>query len=268
MQAQRLARALEETQARRVALEQTIAEQRAQLATVVQQLHSFTEARQRQAGVTTPFMPGGRRAASAKTTSNSIFARETAPCHVCPGTLNSDRRRPEGGFPVQRPSLLEGIGIALLASLVISPLLTVLRLGFGAIMAWKATLAMMACAYIVYLLARRGSMAGRTILALIQPARVPGQSRLGSPLAHPCYRGHGPGVGHSLLCLQSRALCPRCCMAASASWAWGRHSGPMRQPQCGPGDLEFLPDASTFPFLPTRLGRQAQQEQHARQSGG
>lgn len=57
-QARRVARALEESQARRVALEHTIAEQRAQLATVVQQLRSFAEARQRQTGMAAPFIPG------------------------------------------------------------------------------------------------------------------------------------------------------------------------------------------------------------------
>jgi phage shock protein A len=57
-QARRVARAIEESQARRVALEHTIAEQRAQLATVVQQLHSFAEARQRQTGMAAPCIPG------------------------------------------------------------------------------------------------------------------------------------------------------------------------------------------------------------------
>ena len=53
-----MARTIEESQARRVALEHTIAEQRAQLATVVQQLHSFAEARQRQTGMAAPCIPG------------------------------------------------------------------------------------------------------------------------------------------------------------------------------------------------------------------
>ena len=57
-QAKQVARAVEEIQTRRVALEQTIAEQREQLAAVVQQLNMVTEARQRQAGVTSSFVPG------------------------------------------------------------------------------------------------------------------------------------------------------------------------------------------------------------------
>ncbi|MBI3327431.1 MAG: PspA/IM30 family protein [Nitrospinae bacterium] len=56
--AKQLARAVEEIQARRVALEHTIAEQREQLAAVVQQLNMFTETRQRQAGATSAFVPG------------------------------------------------------------------------------------------------------------------------------------------------------------------------------------------------------------------
>jgi phage shock protein A len=55
-QAQRLARASEDTRARHLALEHTIVAQRAQLAAVVQQLHVHTEARQRQTGA--PTMPG------------------------------------------------------------------------------------------------------------------------------------------------------------------------------------------------------------------
>jgi phage shock protein A len=57
-QAKQVARAVEETEARRAALEHTMAEQRAQLAAVVQQLNVFMEARQRQAGVTSSGVPG------------------------------------------------------------------------------------------------------------------------------------------------------------------------------------------------------------------
>jgi phage shock protein A len=57
-QARRVARTIEEALARRAALEHTLAEQRTQLATVVQQLASLSTARQRQAGVAAPFFPG------------------------------------------------------------------------------------------------------------------------------------------------------------------------------------------------------------------
>lgn len=56
--AKQVARAAEEIQARRVSLEQTIAEQREQLAAVVQQLNMVTEARERQAGVMSSCVPG------------------------------------------------------------------------------------------------------------------------------------------------------------------------------------------------------------------
>jgi phage shock protein A len=60
-QARQVARAVEETQSRCASLEHTIAEQREQLAAVVQQLNAFTQARQRQAGVPPAFVPGHGR---------------------------------------------------------------------------------------------------------------------------------------------------------------------------------------------------------------
>jgi hypothetical protein len=48
---------MEETQARRAALERTMAEQREQLAAVVQQLHMYMATRQRQASAASPFTP-------------------------------------------------------------------------------------------------------------------------------------------------------------------------------------------------------------------
>jgi len=57
-QARQVARAGEEIQARRAALEHTIAEQREQLAAVVQQLNVLTDARRRQAGMTSSYVPG------------------------------------------------------------------------------------------------------------------------------------------------------------------------------------------------------------------
>ena len=57
-QARDVARAVEETQARRAALEHTVAEQREQLAAVVQQLNLYMATRPRQASPTAPFTPG------------------------------------------------------------------------------------------------------------------------------------------------------------------------------------------------------------------
>jgi phage shock protein A len=57
-QARDVARAVEETQARRAALEHTMAEQREQLAAVVQQLSLYMATRPRQASATAPFTPG------------------------------------------------------------------------------------------------------------------------------------------------------------------------------------------------------------------
>jgi len=57
-QARDVARAVEETQARRAALENTITAQREQLAAVVQQLNRYMATRQRQASTTSAFTPG------------------------------------------------------------------------------------------------------------------------------------------------------------------------------------------------------------------
>jgi phage shock protein A len=75
-QARRVARALEESQARRVALEHTMAEQRAQLAAIVQQLHSFAAARQRQTGMAAPCIPGGQDAAITEDDIEVAFLQE------------------------------------------------------------------------------------------------------------------------------------------------------------------------------------------------
>jgi phage shock protein A len=61
-QARDVTRAMEETQARRVALEHTMAEQREQLAAVVQQLNRYMATRQRQASTTSTFTPGSSSA--------------------------------------------------------------------------------------------------------------------------------------------------------------------------------------------------------------
>ena len=57
-QARQVAGAVAETRRRCESLQQTIAQQREQLAAVVQQLHAYTATRQRQADVATWYMPG------------------------------------------------------------------------------------------------------------------------------------------------------------------------------------------------------------------
>jgi hypothetical protein len=68
---------------------------------------------------------------------------------------------------MQRPTVLEGILVALAASLLISPLIFMLRLALGTVMAWKAAIVVLAYSYIVYLLAKRGRSAGCITLALL-----------------------------------------------------------------------------------------------------
>jgi hypothetical protein len=68
---------------------------------------------------------------------------------------------------MQRPTLLEGILVACVAGLVTSPVMFTLRPWLGAAVAWKACIAVLASAYIVYLLARRGKTAGRITLAVL-----------------------------------------------------------------------------------------------------
>jgi hypothetical protein len=68
---------------------------------------------------------------------------------------------------IQRPTVLEGILVALVMSLASAPVIFALRLLLGAVMAWKAALVIMAYAYIVYLLVQRGRVAGRVTLAVL-----------------------------------------------------------------------------------------------------
>ena len=68
---------------------------------------------------------------------------------------------------MQRPTLLEGMLVAGIASLVTGPVIFTLRLWLGTAMAWKAGIVVLASAYIVYLLTRRGKTAGRVTLALL-----------------------------------------------------------------------------------------------------
>lgn len=68
---------------------------------------------------------------------------------------------------MQHPTLLEGMAVALGACLVASPVWLVLRLWLGTAMAWKAFIVLLAFAYIVYLLGRRGKVTGRVTCAAL-----------------------------------------------------------------------------------------------------
>ena len=68
---------------------------------------------------------------------------------------------------MQRPTLLEGILVALVVSLAASPVVFVLSLLLSPVMAGKAVIVVIAYAYIVYLLAQSGRTAGRTTLAVL-----------------------------------------------------------------------------------------------------
>src|SRR6266511_1791869 len=68
---------------------------------------------------------------------------------------------------MQRPTLLEGILVALVVSLAASPVVFVLSLLLGPAMAGKAVIVVIAYAYIVYLLAQSGRTDGRTTLAVL-----------------------------------------------------------------------------------------------------
>ena len=66
---------------------------------------------------------------------------------------------------MQRPTLFEGIVVALVISLLASPLGYMLRLWMGGAMGGKVWIVVIAYAYIVYLLAQSPKPVGRTLLA-------------------------------------------------------------------------------------------------------
>src|SRR5262245_16633924 len=68
---------------------------------------------------------------------------------------------------MQRPTVLEGILVALVVSLVASPVIFLLSLLLGPVMAGKAVIIVIAYTYIIYLLVKSGRTAGRTTLAVL-----------------------------------------------------------------------------------------------------
>lgn len=164
---------------------------------------------------------------------------------------------------MQRPTLLEGIFVALVAGLGVGPLLAVLRLGLGAAMAWKGALVIVAYSYIVYLLTRRGKMPGRTILAtcslliclacLVLELRWPTLALVALALvwgirAYAYSHSLVPALLHGGLCLLG---------LGAALWTYA-HSSSLAL-----ASWSFFLMQATFTFLPTRLGQRPQQEQHA-----
>src|SRR5262245_35706781 len=72
-----------------------------------------------------------------------------------------------GGEVMHRPTLLEGVLVALVLSLSVSPLIVFVQLAIGSLLAWKMAVMVMAYTYICYLLARSERRSGRMTLGLL-----------------------------------------------------------------------------------------------------
>ena len=68
---------------------------------------------------------------------------------------------------MQRPTLLEGVLVALVLSLLAAPVVALLHSLIGSLLAWKAVVVAMAYTYICYLLVQRGRTSGRVTLGLL-----------------------------------------------------------------------------------------------------
>jgi hypothetical protein len=68
---------------------------------------------------------------------------------------------------MHRPTLLEGVFVALVLSLSLSPLVVLVQLSIGSLLAWKMGVMALAYTYICYLLARSGRRSGRVTLGLL-----------------------------------------------------------------------------------------------------
>ena len=66
-----------------------------------------------------------------------------------------------------RPTLLEGVLVALLLSLSVSPLIAFVQLAVGSLVAWKIVGMVLAYTYMCYLLARSERRSGRVTLGLL-----------------------------------------------------------------------------------------------------
>jgi hypothetical protein len=72
-----------------------------------------------------------------------------------------------GGEAMHRPTLLEGVLVALVLSLSVSPLVVFVQLAIGSLLAWKIAVMGIAYTYMCYLLARSGRRSGRMTLGLL-----------------------------------------------------------------------------------------------------
>ena len=68
---------------------------------------------------------------------------------------------------MHRPTLLEGILVALALSLSVSPLVVFVQLAVGSPLAWKIGVMVLAYTYVCYLLTRSGRRSGRVTLGLL-----------------------------------------------------------------------------------------------------
>jgi len=68
---------------------------------------------------------------------------------------------------MKHPTLLEGVLVALVLSLLVSPSVVLLRSLVGSLLAWKAGIVAMTYTYICYLLVQRGRTSGRITLGLL-----------------------------------------------------------------------------------------------------
>src|SRR5262245_32156967 len=68
---------------------------------------------------------------------------------------------------MHRPTLLEGILVALVLSLSVSPLAVFVQFAVGGLLAWKLGVVVLAYTYMCYLLARSRRQSGRVTLGLL-----------------------------------------------------------------------------------------------------
>lgn len=68
---------------------------------------------------------------------------------------------------MHRPTLLEGVLVALVLSLSLSPLVVLIQFAVGSLLAWKMGVVALTYIYICYLLARCGRRSGRVTLGLL-----------------------------------------------------------------------------------------------------
>ena len=68
---------------------------------------------------------------------------------------------------MHRPTLLEGVLVALVLSLSVSPLVVFVQLALGSLLAWKIGVMVLAYTYMCYLLMRSGRRSGRVTLGLL-----------------------------------------------------------------------------------------------------